>query len=963
MSELLRKLRVRCAVLVWLSLCATLLAQSGGGSLRGQILDPSGAAVPAATVTILTPDGTALVAQTNEEGRYIFRDLRSGAYTVRVRAKGFTDFEKTGVVIAAGQHQTVDVKLVVAVEKQQITIPGTTTKVSVNPANNASSVLIQGKELQALSDDPDELQSDLLALAGPSAGPNGGQIYIDSFTGGELPPKGAIREIRVNQNPFSAQYDRLGYGRIEVFTKPGIAKFHGQFLSSGNASIFNSRNPLATEVPAYHSEFFEGNIGGPLSKKASFFLDGDRRNSQDNSIVSAVVLDPNLNPTSISQAVFAPRTRTEVTPRVDYRVSENNTLAVRYQFWQNKDTNNGIGQFSLPSQAYNDSSFSHSIQVTDTQLLGEGIVNEARFRYRYYSAHQTPLSLLPTVNVIGAFQGGGNSRGMYSDTQDNYQVQNFTSVNLGNHSLRFGGRLFVWNEWMLSQLNFNGIFTFPSITAYQVTEQGLQQGWSPTQIQAAGGRASQFVLISGDPQARVKLFDAGLYVEDDWRVRPNVNLSLGLRFETQNHIHDHADFAPRFSLAWGLGGGRNPKTVLRAGFGLFYDRFLPNPILQAERLNGVTEQQYVVTSPDFFPNFPSPSTLAGSQTLTTIYQIAPNLRAPYIMQSAVGLERQVTRNATISVTYQNAHGLHQLLTRNINAPLPGTYNPAVPSSGVRPLGDVGNIYQYESAGLFNQNQLIANFRIHAGTRLSLFGYYTLNYAKSNTAGVSSFPMNQYNLAEDYGRASFDIRHRVFVGGTVGLPRGFRFSPFLAASSGIPFNITLGQDLNGDSIFSDRPGLVSPGAAGPGIVTTPFGTFDSNPLAGETIVPVNYGTGPSLFALNFRLGKTFAFGNRKDRSGSGSLKAPRGAEPSHGLGGRGLSSGGGSSTGRTPPSARYKLEFSVDVRNAFNDVNLAAPIGSLSSPLFGRSNALARGPFSSLGGAANRRVDLMVRFTF
>jgi hypothetical protein len=259
--------------------------------------------------------------------------------------------------------------------------------------------------------------------------------------------------------------------------------------------------------------------------------------------------------------------------------------------------------------------------------------------------------------------------------------------------------------------------------------------------------------------------------------------------------------------------------------------------------------------------------------------------------------------------------------------------------------------------------LIANFSIRAGTRLSLFGYYTLNYASSNTAGVSGFPMNQYDLAEDYGRASFDVRHRVFVGGTVGLPRGFRFSPFLAASSGIPFNITLGQDLNGDSIFSDRPGLVSSGTVGPGIVTTAFGTFDKNPLPGETIVPINYSTGPSLFALNFRLGKTFGFGNRKDRSGSGSLKAPRGAAPRRGLGGRGLSSGGGSSVGGTPPSARYNLEFSVDVRNVFNDVNLAPPIGSLSSPLFGRSNSLARGPFSSFGGAANRRVDLMVRFTF
>src|ERR1700749_672012 len=117
---------------------------------------------------------------------------------------------------------------------------------SVDPAANAGAIVIQGKDLEALSDDPDELQSDLQALAGPSAGPNGGEIYIDGFTGGTLPPKSSIREIRINQNPFSAQYDKLGYGRIEVFTKPGTDEYHGQFYLMGNDSVFNTSNPFAS---------------------------------------------------------------------------------------------------------------------------------------------------------------------------------------------------------------------------------------------------------------------------------------------------------------------------------------------------------------------------------------------------------------------------------------------------------------------------------------------------------------------------------------------------------------------------------------------------------------------------------------------------------------------------------------------------------------------------------------------
>ncbi len=940
--------------------CAVLLPQSSDASLRGQVTDPSGAAVPAITVTLTGPGGATLVAQTDEQGRYAFRNLPPGTYRMQIRVKGFADFEKAGVVIASGKPQVVDAQLVVALEKQEVTVQGDAAQVSVSAANNASSLVIKGKDLEALSDDPDELQADLQALAGPSAGPNGGQIYIDGFTGGQLPPKAAIREIRVNQNPFSAQYDKLGYGRIEILTKPGMDQFHGQFFASGNASAFNSRNPFATEVPDYHSQFFEGNIGGPVSKKASFFFDGERRNIQDASIVSAYVLDSNFMQVPFSDAVLTPRTRTELSPRVDYQLTKNNTLTVRYQFWQNNQTSGGVGQFALPSQGYNSGSTEQSLQVSDSQVLGERTVNETRFRYLHESDNQTPLSLQPVVNVLGAFVSGGNSGGKYLDFQNNYELQNYTSMNLGKHFVRFGARLRDTQVSNTSTANFNGTFTFPSLTAYQTTEKGLQQGLTADQIRALGGGASQFLIVTGTPLARVNLIDLGLYGEDEWRLRPNMTLSFGLRFETQSDINDHADFAPRIGFAWGLGGGTHPKTVLRAGVGVFYDRFQEAQVLQAERLNGVNQRQFVVNQPNFYPNIPDPSTLVGGQTFPTMYQIAPTLRAPYIVQSAAGLERQVTKNATVSVTYLNAHGVHQFLTRNVNAPLPGTYNPLDPSSGERPFGDVGNIYQYESVGLFNQNQVIANFNIRAGTKLSLFGFYTLNYANSDTAGVNSFPMNQYDIAADYGRAAFDVRHRFFMGGSFALPRGFRISPFMVANSGAPFNITLGRDLNGDSIFNDRPAFAT-ASSGPNVVVTQFGTFTRVPLPGQTIIPPNYGPGPGQFTLNLRLAKNFGFGKKSEKDGAGFGGGRGGYGRGGGLGGRGLSSGGGFGGWGRPSNSRYNLEFSVNARNVLNKVNLGPPVGSLSSPLFGESNSIVGGWGGSSG--ANRRIDLQVRFTF
>lgn len=945
-------------------LAGGLRAQAPSGTLRGQLTDPSGLAVTQATISVTNTAGQTVTANPDKGGVYQAKGLAPGLYTVTVDAVGFATFEQQSVQITAGQTRQLDVKLQLAQQVEKVTVEGEAAQVSVAPENNASAVVIQGKDLEALSDDPDELQSELEALAGPSTGPNGGEIYIDGFTGGQLPPKADIREIRVNQNPFSAEYDRLGYGRIEILTKPGSEKFHGRLMGDFNDSAFNTRNPFAQQIPSYHSEFFDGNLGGPLGKKASFFFDGQRRDIQDAAVVSAEVLGPapSFTPTPFTQSVLTPQTRTNLSPRVDYQLTNSNTLTVRYQYWNDSRNNQGIGQFSLPSLAYNTGTTEHTLQVSDSQVVSTRTVNDTRFQYRHFGNDQTPLSTDPTVSVLQTFASGGSSGGTEGSTEDNYELQNYTSMALGKHFLRYGVRVRDDNESSRTTADYNGIFTFPSLTAYQLTEQGISQGLTGAQIRAEGGGASQFLINAGKPLINVQYFDFEPYAEDDWRVLPNMTLSLGLRFETQDHIHDHADFAPRVGFAWGLGRGRSPKTVLRAGFGIFYDRFNEDLVLNSERLNGINQQQFIVTSPDFFPVVPPLSALASSSTLPSIYQIDPNLRTPYTVQEAVGVERQLFRNATVSVTYLNAHAEHQLLVRNINAPLPGTFDPENPSSGERPFGDAaGNLYQYDSAGLFNQNQVIANFNIRR-SNVSLFGFYSLNYASGNTAGASSFPMNQYDLEEDYGPTSYDVRHRLFMGGSWNLPRGFQVFPFMVANSGQPFNITLGQDLNGNSlpVFNNRPAFATASSLPANVVATRWGTFDTVPLPGETIIPVNFGTGPGQFSFNLRLSKTFSFGKEVSRGGGG----PRGGGGGRGrgLGGRGLGSGGGPSwAANTAANRRFNLTFSVSARNLFNDVNLAPPIGDLDSRFFGKSNALLGGFFSS--AAANRRIDGQVVFNF
>jgi len=228
---------------------------------------------------------------------------------------------------------------------------------------------------------------------------------------------------------------------------------------------------------------------------------------------------------------------------------------------------------------------------------------------------------------------------------------------------------------------------------------------------------------------------------------------LRFSFRDQNNFGDHADFAPRLGLAWGIGGnGKNPpKTVLRAGSGMFYDRFSYDLFLQQERLNGATQQQFLVTNPQFYL-FNIPATLPQSNP--TKYVSNPNLRAPYTIQTGISLERQLTKSANLSVTYLTSRGVHQFFTTNLN--------PADPITGARKNGS-DNIFQYQSEGIFKQNQLIVNSSIRMGTKISLFGYYTFSHANSDISGPGGFPSNPFDVSQDYGRASFDIRHRVFFG--------------------------------------------------------------------------------------------------------------------------------------------------------------------------------------------------------
>lgn len=970
-------------------------------------------------MVLTSPSGKTVKGTSDKNGMYEFKNLAAGTYGIKVSAKGFAEFSKNDVAVTSGQITHVNVPLTLEVQQEKVEVESAPTQLDVNPANNANTIVLQGQDLEALSDDPDELASQLQALAGPSPGPNGGQIYIDGFTAGQLPPKASIREIRINQNPFSAEYDKLGYGRIEIYTKPGTDKLHGQILIDGNSSAFNARNPFellpeGVAPPSYNSELYTGSIGGPINKKTSFFFNIEQRDIEGLNIVNATVLcgapypcTPPATPFSIlhfSDAVANPQTRTNLSPRIDYQLSPSNTLMVRYQFWRDSETNNGVGQFDLAETGNNELSTEHTLQVTDTQTINAGTINEVRFQYIHDNTFTAPVKSSIAVTVQGAFNGFGSGGGNISDIENRFEGQEILFKNVKKHAMKMGGRIRSTTDQNSAGTNFVGTFQFGSrpapgcvstlqancvisgIQAFQIMEQGLAEGLPLAQIEAMGGAPSYYSQTSGTPLTTVTVVDGALFYQDDWSVRPNLTVSYGLRFETQNNLANKFDLAPRLGVAWGIGGSakKPPKVVLRAGFGMFYDRFTYNLLLPEERFDifAPAQQQFLITNPNFFltgnpaciPPFvlpPPPGCTGTSSGGTVHYQVNPNLHAPYTNQTGVSVERQLTRRANVAFTYLNSRGVHQFYLDNINP-----VNPAIPTTATA----ANPVFQYQSEGIFKQTQFIINARVQMGSKLSLFGYYTLNYSDSDTSGPTSFISIPGQPSKDYGRSIYDFRNRVFVGGTIGLPRGFRLSPFLIASSGVPFNITTGTDPFQDQNFNVRPGFAPCSAAG--AIQTKYGCFaipSGAAVNTYTPIPTYFGTGPGRFSLNVRLTKTIGFGPEVQSAsnagggggpnqgsfGGGAGRAPSGGGAGGGGGGGGGGGRGGGGGGRNlgggPSNRRYSLTFGVSARNIFNNVNVLPPVGVLNSPQFGEANGLVGRPYSD--PTSNRRIDLQVTFTF
>ena len=1004
------------------------VAQTGStGAVKGTLTDDSGASIPAAVVS-LSNASVKQSAQSQADGSYTFPAVPPGDYTLNVTYPGFSVYNKA-VTVSSGAAVQMPIQLSVVAEKQEITVQGEAgPSVSVEPDNNVGALVIKGDDLMALPDDPDDLSDALQALAGPGAGPNGGAIYIDGFSGGQLPPKESIREIRINQNPFSAEYDRLGYGRIEILTKPGTDHFHGTAYYNDTDSIWDSRNPLASNKPPYSNRNFGGNGGGPINHKTSFNFDIQRRDIQNNAITNAFYVNPaTFAVNQLTTSLVTPTHNLTITPRIDYAISDKHTLTMRFEQRNNSADNQGLGSRSLPTGyaepnfpnelAYNTTGNAQNLMLTETSILTSHLVNESRFQFtRNWTA--TPGNLVPGLTVANEFSTGGNGIGDRYDETKHFELTNESTMTKGAHTFHFGARARRDSDQNMNPAGFNGSFSFlgnaatgqTALQQYILTLQLQQQGYTQSQIIAAGGGPSKFSIQGGLPYVSMTRWDAAPFLQDDWKVRPNFTLSLGLRYEVQTLLNNYHDWAPRVGFAWAPGSSKHgpQKTVIRGGAGIFYDRISYGPYENAFLNNGVNQFDYTVDYPTFYPNVPPLSSL--NPGTNTIYRVDPKFQADSSIQTAIGVERQLPKNTTVAVTYTYNRSNHLQQMVPINTPLPGTYNytqPLGPTNGVYPYGySAGELEEYESGAFLKQDILMFNFNTRFSRRVSLQGNYQYTHAKD----LPGSPTNPYNFMEDYGTSNLNRRSNLTAIGTIQLPAKVVIAPTIIVHSGAPYDVTVGTDIYGDN--GTARGLFAPAGAAcgsPTIFCTPFGNFTTNysgVLNGTSIpqnlVPRNYLTMPGIVSVNMRVYRVWGLGARKgavDASalqggpggpggpgGGGGFGGPGGGGfggPGGGGGGGGRGGGGGGGMrmggggggrggmGGGTSDRRFTLTVGANFTNALNHFNPGGYDGVLTSTQFGQPTSVNTG-FGGGGGpggggagsaANNRRIDLSLRLSF
>jgi hypothetical protein len=806
-KELLSTLIAFCAA-------AALVHAQTPVAVGGVVQDQTGAVLPAATVELVNAAGAVVqTVHTDAAGVFRFERVAPGGYELRAGYEGFkpaTARLRVGARAPSPQRLVLDLASVT----QEITVSNAVTDVGASAGNNVDAITIDQDMLDSLPVfDNDFVATMSQFLDAGSIGNGGVTIVVNGMEVSALNVSAsAMQQIRINQDPYSAEYSRPGRGRVEILTKPGTQQYHGEGSLIFRNAQFNARNPFATTKPPEQRLIYEGFLGGPLgsSGRTSFVLSANDQILDQQSFIYAA------GPSGIIQGSLPHKSgEARVSGSVTRQISDANTISIRPNYQYETDQNRGVGGTTLASAA---STFTHhEQQVTYTQqtIVSPTLLNQFQVLVGHEREPTVSASPAQAIVVNGAFTGGGAQVDLVR-TETHMNLNESLAWTKGHHLIQAGFQLPDWSRrGFYDRTNFGGTFTFSGLNSYTLDP---PRPYVFTRQQGNGDLAFLEKLV-------------GTYLKDDWQLLPGLSLSFGLRYDWQNYFHDVNNVAPRFSVAYAPG---NRKTnVLRAGIGLFNDR--SGPVVIADVLHSQPGGliRYVITDPGYPDPF-APTSVAASQP-PSIVRLASDVQIPQTLQYGGGLDHQLLKSLTLSVTYTGTRGYHMFRSRDVNAPRPPLYL-------TRPDPAYGVVREIESNGTQQTDSLQLTVRGKASRWFNGQMQYTLSRADNDTSGIGSFPANDYDLSGEWARADFDRRHRFNLIGRTGL-KVIDLGVALSMNTGGPYNETLGFDP-----YSNGRGRARlPGVSRNSLETAGFASLD---LRGSRTLTLGGGKNGRALTLGF-----------------------------------------------------------------------------------------------------------------
>jgi hypothetical protein len=851
------------------------------------VLDQTGAVIPNAPVTLAREDGgvgapVSRETPSNGVGVAAFGDLAEGRYTVRARFPGFQPATVTGVRARRGREARVRVVLQLEKLDESLTVSRDRQTSALDPRGSAFSAVLTREQIDALPDDPDEMEAVLKALAPPGA-----VIRVDGFSGGKLPPKSQIRSIRLpRMDMFAAQNHggMSGMHFIDIMTMPGNGPLRGNLDFNFQDESLNARNPFTPVKGAEQLRQYGYTLAGTIvPNRTSFSVTGGGGWQYISPNLLAVLPDGRTATDTVRQ----PRDTLDLSVRFDHAINKDHALRASYDRTSFTSRNLGVGGYNLLDRAFDTESATSTLRVSENGPLGRRMFTDTRLQVRWGDTSSRGAIEAPAIRVQDAFtSGGAQQRGGVSTTELEFATD--LDYVRGAHSWRTGLLLEAGSYRADDITNYLGTYTFASLADYRT------------------GRPSAFTRRVGDPDVRYSTLQAAAYAQDDWRLARSLLISAGVRYGVEGQVGDRWNLSPRATIAWSP--FRNGRLTLRANYGYFYDWIPTDLYKETVLVDGVRQRELNL----FDPGYPlealgNLNAVDAALLPSNRYLWPDDLALPGGHRLALGVERTLSENSRLNVSYNRGWGRGLLRGRNLNTPVAGVRPDPRWANVIELAGDAGSSTQ-------QLNVIFSLVRMDL-RRLFFVANYSLSRARTNTAGAFAVAPGGDDLEVEWGPAAFDARHRFGASFNLAPFRNVTMGLNVRGQSGAPYTITTGRDVNGDGLFNDRPAGVGRNSA----------------------------RGRAQWDLGGRIAYAVGFGTPRP---SGGGDGPR-VVIRRGEGDLAPGFGGGAE------DKRYRIEFYLGGQNLLNRANYTAYSFVLTSPFYGRPVAASQ----------PRKLQAGVRFGF